>query len=399
MTGTTEKNHLLDRYQRLVEIARDLASTLNLDALLTRIVNVAVELSGCEAASILLYDEKSDQLFFHTSSNMDKLPMMRGMRVPGEGSLAGWVIANRKVVAVGNVKQDNRHYEQTDQFLKFSTDSLMGLPMITKGKIIGVLEVVNKLDGEFSQEDADVLSVLSAQAAVAIENTRLFQQSDLISELVHELRTPISSLCAVSYLLQRADLQTEQRIKFAETIYTESMRLNEMASSFLDVARLESGRAEFRYTRFEILPLLRECYEIVRNEAAAHQIVISMDVQEELPLLEADRDKMKRVLLNLLTNAVKYNRPGGTITARARSIKKEMIIEVQDTGIGIPPEDLPHMFEKFYRVKATEKMTGGTGLGLSICKQIVETHRGRIEVASQVNEGTTFTITLPLIQP
>ena len=396
-TNVLEQRNVLHRYQHLVEITRDLASTLNLDALLNRIVNIAVELSCCEAASILLYDQKSDRLFFQTCSNIDKLPLMQGMHVPGNGSLAGWVIAHRQVVVVPDVRRDGRHYEQIDQSLKFSTSSLMGLPMVTKDKIIGVLEVVNKLAGEFTQDDQDVLTVLSAQAAVAIENTRLFQQSDYISELVHELRTPISSLCAVSHLLERNDLTDDQRVEYARTIYSESMRLNEMASSFLDLARLESGRAEFNYTRFDLSPLIQECNEVVSKEAENLRIAIHLDIKNNLPMLDADREKIKRVLLNLLNNAIKYNRPDGSIVLRAYAAKKEMVIEIKDNGIGIPTEAIPHLFEKFYRVKSVEKTTGGTGLGLSICKQIIESHRGRIEVSSQVDKGTVFKVFVPLV--
>jgi signal transduction histidine kinase len=398
MTQTDHQERLLKRYQHLVEIALDLASTLNLDALLNRIAEVAVELSGCQAASILLYDEKTAQLFFNTATNMDELPMIRGMQVPSEGSLAGWVIKNRKAVVVGDVQNDIRHYELVDDTLQFQTASLLAIPMITKDKVIGVLEVVNKVDGIFTQEDQDILAVLGAQAAVAIENTRLFQQSDLISELVHELRTPISSMCAVAFLLQKANLPEAQRIKLAETIYSESMRLNEMATSFLDVARLESGRAQFQYARIEIAPLIRECNTVVENDASARQIVIHEEITSDLPRFEADRDRLKRVLLNLLNNAIKYNRPGGLIILRAFTEQKEMVIEVEDNGIGVPADAIPHLFEKFFRVKSTEKTTGGTGLGLSICKQIIETHRGRIDVTSVINQGTKFTIRLPLLQ-
>ena len=123
--------------------------------------------------------------------------------------------------------------------------------------------------------------------------------------------------------------------------------------------------------------------------------VIRVEPPEGMPLLDADRDKIKQVLLNLLSNAVKYNRPNGTVMMRAELTEKEMVLIVQDTGLGIPDEALPHLFEKFFRVREHEGRASGTGLGLSICKQIVNGHGGRIEVKSKIGVGTVFSIFLP----
>jgi signal transduction histidine kinase len=123
-----------------------------------------------------------------------------------------------------------------------------------------------------------------------------------------------------------------------------------------------------------------------------------MEICDPLPGLEGDRDKLKQVLLNLLSNAVKYNRPPGSVTVSAYPNGKELKISVADTGIGIPPDEFTHLFQKFFRTRLSEKVASGTGLGLSICKRIVDSHRGRIDVKSKVGEGTTFTITLPLEQ-
>lgn len=389
---------MLKRYQHLIEISRDLASTLDLDTLLARIVNIAVDLSCAEAASILLYDQVSNQLYFQTASNLEDHPMMRGMTVPCQGSLAGWMVTHREPVLINKVTDDTRHYTQVDETIQFSTDSMLGVPMINKDTVIGVLEVINKKKGEFTEEDLDVISVLAAQAAVAIQNTRLFQQSDLIADLVHELRTPLSSICTVAYLLQRSDLPEEQRAELAKTVNEESQRLNDMATSFLDLARLESGRSPFHLSIFEVKPLLEECMILYRQKASESEINIKLELGGSLTGVEADREKIKQVVMNLLNNAVTYNRPGGTITLRGRSTHKQMIIEVGDTGVGIPPDALPHLFEKFFRVNGAEQAVPGRGLGLAICKRIIENHRGRIEVRSQMEKGTTFLVYLPLRQ-
>ncbi len=183
-----ESARLLERYQRLIELSRDLASTLDLQDLLDRIVHAAADLSGSEAASILTYDEIKGELYFDAASNLSE-PLMRGLVVPAETSIAGWIVANRQPVIISDTQRDPRHFGQIGKATQVTTTSMLGVPLIAKGKVIGVLEAINKLSGDFNQEDQEIISTLAAQAAVAIENARLFQQSDLISEMVHELRT------------------------------------------------------------------------------------------------------------------------------------------------------------------------------------------------------------------
>jgi len=388
------KTERLDGYRRLIDIARDLASTLDLDILLSRIVHAAAEVSGSEAASILLYDDTAQQLYFQVSTNIDE-PTRRGLIVPLEGSIAGWIVNNRKPVRVANVHNDPRFFGEVEETTGFSTDSILGVPLITKTKIVGVLEAINKQKGKFTDADESMLLVLGAQAAVAIENARLFQQSDLISEFVHELRTPLASLSTATYLLLRPEMSQEQRDQIINNIHSETMRLNALASSFLDLARLESGRVQFRKTLFSIADLMYECTDVMASKAVEDNIHVRVESPEGLPLLEADRDKIKQVLLNLLSNAIKYNRPNGTVMLRAEASEGGMVIYVQDTGIGIPEEALPHLFQKFYRVREHESKSSGTGLGLSICKQIVQGHGGRMEVKSKVSVGTVFSVILP----
>lgn len=388
------KTERLDGYRRLIDIARDLASTLDLDILLSRIVHAAAEISGAEAASILLYDDTSRQLYFQVSTNMDE-STRRGIIVPLEGSIAGWIVTNRKPVRISNVHDDPRFFGDVGESTGFSTQSILGIPLVTKNKIVGVLEALNKHKGKFTDENESMLLVLGAQAAVAIENARLFQQSDLISEFVHELRTPLSSLSTATYLLLRPEMSQEQRDQIIHNIHTETMRLNALASSFLDLARLESGRVQFRKNPFSIADLMYECKDVMASKATEENIQIRVESPEGLPLLEADRDKIKQVLLNLLSNAIKYNRPNGTVMLRAEAGEKEMTIFIQDTGVGIPDESLPHLFEKFYRVREHETRASGTGLGLSICKQIIHGHGGRIEVKSKIGVGTVFSLFLP----
>lgn len=386
---------LLERYQRLSEISRDLASMLDLNALLNRIVQAAADLSNAQAASILLYDENKGQLYFEAASNLDE-PLMRGLIVPVENSIAGWIITNRKPIIISDTQHDPRHFGDIAKSTNITTTSMLAVPLTAKEKVIGALEAINKYSGEFNDEDQDVLMALGGQAAVAIENARLFQQSDLIAELVHELRTPLASLSTATHLLLREEVSEAQRRRVVEIVNSETHRLTEMTSAFLDLARLESGRIQFVAEICRLGPLLEECAGMMRDKAAENELTLDLAIPPDLPAIKGDRDKIKQVVINLLSNAIKYNRPQGSILISAEAKDGEMIFSVSDTGLGIRAEELPYLFEKFFRVRSTEKNTMGTGLGLAICKRIVEAHGGVIEVKSEYGQGTTFSVHLPL---
>src|SRR3972149_2685835 len=191
---------LLPRHHLLIEIVRDLASTLDLNILLNRIVNAATELTNANAASILLYDQVNGELHFEASTNLDE-PVMQGLIVPVDASIAGWIVKNRQPIIIADTEKDTRHFEHVGQVVNIQTKSILGVPLVAKDKVIGALEVINKQDGTFTLEDQNLMTILAAQAAIAIENSRLFQQSDLISEFVHELRTPMASLSTAAHLL------------------------------------------------------------------------------------------------------------------------------------------------------------------------------------------------------
>ena len=390
------KTQTLDSYLRLIEISRDLASTLDLDTLLDDIVRASADITHAEAASILLYDDTARQLYFQVATNIDE-PTMRGLVVPLEKSIAGWIVTNRKSVRIDDAHKDLRFFSDIEQTIGYSTKSLLGIPLITKNKVVGVLEVLNKKRGRFTDPDESMLTVLGAQAAVAIENARLFQQSDLIAEFVHELRTPLASLSTATYLLLRPEMSREQRDQIVNNIHNETLRLNSLASSFLDLARLESGRVQFRKMRFSVADLLYECRDVMMTKALETNIQIRIDVPNDMPLMEADRDKIKQVLLNLISNAIKYNRTNGSVIVTGNYTEDEISIIIQDTGVGIPDESIPHLFEKFYRVREHEGKASGTGLGLSICKQIIQGHNGRIEVKSKMGVGTSFGLYIPRV--
>ena len=394
MPHTTDLETRLARFRRVLDLSRILNSTLDLVTLLTLIIEAAREITRTEAASILLTDPKTGDLYFEAATGTKSEEVKRVVVPPN--SLAGWVAREGKPQIIDDVSRDSRFSPLSDQQSGFKTRALIALPLQVKGRTIGVLESVNRVDDTpFNDEDVDVLSALAAHAAVAIENARLFQQSDLISEMVHELRTPLTSIVAYGELLMRDDLKREQQRAFVETMLQESTRLAAMINDFLDLARLQSGRARLAHVPVDIGGLLRDCVSVMKPQADKKNIQVELDAPAGLPAVEGDAGRLKQVLMNLLSNAIKYTAPGGRVNARAGQRNDSVQVAIEDTGRGIPEQDLPHIFDKFYRVADSEGWATGTGLGLSIAKEIVEVHGGQIDVVSQVGVGTTVTLVIP----
>jgi signal transduction histidine kinase len=389
---------LIDQYKRIVEISQQLSSTYDLPILLRKIVSLAKDLIGVEATSILLLDDAGTQLRFAMSTNI-KPSEMEEILVPIEGSIAGWIVTYGEPRVIENVEMIQNHYQGVDNRIQFHTRNLLGVPMKTPQRVIGVVQALNKHDNQkFTDDDIQMLRTLASQAAIAIENARLFQQSDFISEMVHELRSPLAALKASTLLLTRPDLPVEKRADIVGKLKSETERLIDLTSEFLDVARLESGRVTLNVSKFSAVEIVAECAEIVAQQAANKGIQIF--ISESNFLAEADRGKIKQVVLNLMTNAIKYNRPDGRIeiSLTEQSEPDGMMIKVMvsDTGYGIPKEHQKNMFQKFYRVPTLENVERGTGLGLAICKHIVEAHGGHIWLESEEGVGSHFQFTIPM---
>ncbi len=392
-----EQGDLIQHYQRIIEISQQLGTTYDHLSLLKKIVEAAKELIDAEAASIMLLDEASGKLRFAMSSNI-KPHEMEEITVPLEGSIAGWIFTHGEPRVIQDVRRNEDHYEGVGKTIGFNTRNLLGVPMRAHKNVIGVVQVVNKRDGRsFTDQDVVTLRTLASQAAIAIENARLFQQSDFIAEMVHELRTPLMALKASTTLLTRDGVPEEKREDIVQTMQGETERLISLTNDFLDVARLESGRVQLEVIPFEIHRLLVESAEVVANQARGKNV--SVHVANGEHMVEADRGKLKQVLLNLLTNAIKYNKPDGQIFVETEpdySDHPMLRVSVRDTGYGISREHQKNMFQKFYRVPTLENVERGTGLGLAICKNIVEAHGGRIWLESEVGVGSTFFFTVPL---
>jgi len=388
-----------EQLARLLEISARLSSTLHLDELLSLVMDVSTELTDTEAASILLLDENSGQLQFVASTNS---LMPADIQVPLDNSIAGWVVQHGQHLIVEDVQTDERFFATVDQNTQFQTQTMLAVPLRTTEKVIGALEVINKRDGAaYTAQDVALMDVLASQAAVAIVNARLFEQFDLLAEIMHELKTPMMAIYSAAELLSRPEFPDEKKGLVVQMIKRESKRLSKMTKDYLDLARLESRRVRMERQPVNLVVMVADVVELARAQAAAQQINIVTALAPDVPpagelVLWGDVDRLKQALLNLLSNAIKYNRENGRITISAHQENGCLHLAVTDTGFGIASEDIEQLFDPFYRIPGSEQAAEGSGLGLAIAHKIIEQHQGQIVVSSVPNEGTTFAIQLPL---
>jgi len=228
-------------------------------------------------------------------------------------------------------------------------------------------------------------------------------RSEFVANVSHELKTPIAAVKGFAETLIAGAMDDRETARsFLQIIHDESSRLDRLIADLLELSKVESRRVPLRFSPVHLHPFMEQVVHMMKPEADKKRISLTMRVPPEL-YLEADEDRLRQVLINLVSNAVAYTPEGGRVTITAEHVESgdadKVRISVADTGIGIPKKDLPRIFERFYRVdKARSRSSGGTGLGLSIVKHLVELHRGSIRVDSELGLGSTFTIELPLIQ-
>lgn len=224
---------------------------------------------------------------------------------------------------------------------------------------------------------------------------------EFVANVSHELKTPLTSIRGFAETLRAGAVDDPaHRLEFLEAIESDAQRLTALVDDLLDLSAIESGRRKAVLEPVSILDIAREAAARLKPLAERRGVTLRVYDNPELPLVKADRGQIGRVLRNLLENAVKFNREGGSAVVRAEADAEEAVILVTDTGSGIPKEDIPRIFERFYRVdKARSSDAGGTGLGLSIVKHIVEGHGGCVDVQSRLGEGSIFRVRLPLLKP
>jgi signal transduction histidine kinase len=401
----------IEQLERLLEISRNLSSNLDLPSLLQNIVEVACQLTDSEGASILLYDATLGRLRFEAIPAFQEVDL-KGISVPVENSVAGWIFKNAKPLIINQTQNDPRVYREVDRRVHFHTRSILGVPLLIKLEPIGVLEAVNKIgSGNYTEADLGTLDTLAGQAAIAIENARLLaklqhaneeltrldrMKSDFIAIASHELRTPLGLILGHATFLH--ELIGNDHRDQVEVIVRSAERLKSIVEDMSRITHKEEGRSRVHHQSFSISRLVQEMVERFAELAEEKGIEFGFDVPEGEPLeVEADREKIEVALSNLVRNALGFTDPGGQVGVKAEGSGDYVKVFVVDTGIGIPTADMQRVFDRFYQVEShLTRKHGGMGLGLSIAKAMVEMHSGQIWCESKEGVGSLFCFMLPV---
>jgi signal transduction histidine kinase len=287
------------------------------------------------------------------------------------------------------------------------------VPLLREDQIIGSLSFNRKEAGEFPPEVVDVLRTFATQSALAIQNARLFREiadksaqleaasrhkSEFLANMSHELRTPLNAIIGFSEVLTErmfGELNDKQD-EYLKDIHASGQHLLSLINDILDLSKIEAGRMELERSDFDLPNAIENALILVRERTSRRGIRLGSTLDGRLGVISGDERKVKQVLLNLLSNALKFTPEGGRIDVGARLHDGVAEVSVADTGIGIAPEDQEAVFEEFRQVGTADKKAEGTGLGLALSRKFIELHGGRIWVESQLGTGSTFSFTLPL---
>lgn len=448
-----EINRHVKELRSLNEIGQAITSTLNLHKTLTLITDHTTRLIDVAAASVALRDNETDEIWFAAASG-EGSPVVVGLRMPLGQGVAGWVAEQGEPVIIADVYTDSRFYSEVDRHSGFSTESILCVPLQTKGQTIGAIEVMNKKSGTFTKEDLSLLQALAISAATAIENAQLYEEKirtierlaetqsqlvqsaklaavgELAAGVAHEINNPLTTIIGfTSLLLDKSTPSSEaQRQEDLQTIYEEARRAKDIVRSLLDFARADTPKRQ----PTDLNQLIEEAIFLVYTKSVSQKIELIKSLAP-LPEVLLDVNQIKQVIVNLLNNAIQAmwdNKNGPAILTITTELVSQLlaapqigqnnnqnvheghstkrigvanktdptgeaviICKISDTGQGIKPEHMDKIFDPFF---TTKEVGQGTGLGLSISYGIIEKHGGKINLASTPGQGTTLTLTLPV---
>jgi signal transduction histidine kinase len=433
----TSSELVVQRLASLTAIGKTISLRFTTDELLMAIYKECKAVIDCSLFSIALLDESTNELSFELDVRNDKI--LPKDRIPvGEG-LNSWVVKHHQPLLLGSLAEEKRFGLQSVADTK-PTESWLGVPMIARDRVIGVISVESYRKNAFTADDLILLTAIANQAAVAIENAHLYRdlegltyaleqrvmertnelretnlrllaadrsKNQFLANMSHELRTPLNSIIGFSSVLlesTRGVLQPRMH-RFLENIHAAGNHLLELINDILDLSKIEAGKMELRTDLFDLRETIAAVERVMKGFAAEARIKLVSTIDPALPEVRLDEGRLKQILFNLLSNAIKFSPHGGVVAVDCRKISRPesplgidtLQIDVRDQGIGIPRDELERIFVEFYQTEDGRRARkGGTGLGLSLTRNFVELHHGRIEVQSEPGIGSTFTLYLPL---
>ena len=396
----------------LYDLNRGITSTLDLGSVLSILLDHIATLFPTCAVTVSWINKQTNDLEPIARRGFDDIEQTE-TDLESAQLLPLLVLKQQSPVAISNARRDP-DASNHDFLLRHKLTSYLGLPLLAKREILGVLSFYTREEREFSHEEIDFLNALVNEAAIAIYNSRLFEQTreqaieleqsnkikdEFLGVMSHELRTPLNIIMNYSEALKMGtfgDISPDQE-RGTEKIRAQASHLLSLINGILEITKIESGTAIVQTDHLDIVDFMSEAksdYMLPMEK----DLILDWDYATDLPIMECDRVKLKQILINLINNAIKFT-DRGYVRVSAHALVDEGILEfrVADTGPGIPNELLPFIFEKFRQIdSATTRNYSGAGLGLYIVKNFVELLGGTIDAQSKVGVGSVFTVRLPM---
>jgi signal transduction histidine kinase len=398
----------------LEEIGRALAASLELNEVLSTILTRAVELTEADGGAIYSFDRERNAFHLAEAHGLESsfVEALREVKLTRLDGLLGEVAEHGRALQIPQISEADG-FPLKAATLAAGFRSALVVPLIGPDGVLGALLVESRKSGRFAPNKVSLMQTFAHQSVLAMHNARLFRnaeentrqlavasehKSQFFANMSHELRTPLNAVLGYAELL-RDGLYGElpERAKqILERVQSNGAHLLGLINDVLDLSKLEAGELSLVLDEYSMRNIIEQAVGTTYSLAHAKDLVITQDIEEPLPLARGDERRLVQVLLNIISNAIKFTDKGGvTIRARARAEMFELAVE--DTGPGIAPDDQRRIFEAFQQGDNTStRQKGGTGLGLSISKRFIEMHGGSIDVTSTIGVGSSFTILLPI---
>lgn len=398
-----------DRIRRLQIVTDATLAHFSLDELLAELLDRIREALLVDTVAILLLDQQGDELAAWVTKGLSE-EIERGVRIPMGKGFAGRVAATVAPVCI----EDTEKADLFNPLLREKgISSLLGVPLLVEGRLIGVIHVGSFKRHQFTEDDTRLLQLVADRIALAIDNARLFEEEktarteaeaanrakdEFLTILSHELRTPLTPIIGWLHMMQQGVLPDTEVSRGLCVLERNSQSLKHLINDLLDMSAILSGKLRLERLPVPIEAVVREAIETVRTQAGERKVNLELSFHNwEPPLVAGDRTRLIQTFWNLLTNAVKFSAEGGDVRIVCETSATEAVVSIEDHGEGIPPDFLPHVFERFRQADGSKTRThGGLGLGLALVKSFVDAHGGSVEAASDGSgQGTRFTVRLP----
>ncbi|HSD51985.1 MAG TPA: ATP-binding protein [Candidatus Methylomirabilis sp.] len=409
----------------LLETIKAMSAETDFDRLLQLIMAETTHAMEADRSTLFLVDADRGELWSRIAQGLQQ----REIRFKSHLGIAGHVATTGERLNIPEAYDDPRFNQEVDRQTGYRTKTILCMPVRNKtGTVVGVLQVLNKRAGVFTPPDEELLDALASQAAIALENAKLYEdlrnayqelktldamKSNFLATISHELRTPLAPIIGyVEMLLSgRPGPLTDRQRNHLNVVEQAVQRLQGLIEDLLAFVQMEQSELVVELRPFAIGPLLEERASTITSRATEKGLMVEVAVPADLPDLLLDAKQIGRALFLMLDNAVKFTPQGGRITLGAKTQVAPddappswrhgyVEVSLSDTGIGIPADKIPRIFDKFYQVDASATRSyGGTGLGLALVKQIMDAHGTRVEVESTPGLGSTFRFRLPIAKP